>query len=145
MAWLVLAAFIALPVAEIAVFIQLGQWIGLWWTLAGIFLTALAGVVIVRLQGLSLLAELRARVEAGDLPARQVAEGLMVALAGALLVVPGYLTDAVGLALLIPPLRGAIYGALAARVRVVDPTPEGRDVPRPPEVIELREDDWRDR
>lgn len=143
------AIFLAMPIVEIALFIQIGQWIGLGWTLAGIVLTALLGVVVVRLTGLSLIAELRATAGAGGLPARRVADGLMVGIAGAMLIVPGYFTDALALLLLIPPLRGLLYDALAARIRVVDLSPGagGYHAPRTgrPDVIELNEDDWRDR
>lgn len=115
--WL-LFALVILPFVEIALFIQVGQWIGLWPTLALIILSCAAGFVVVRRAGQSSLAELRRAGRDMSDPTRPIAHGALVLLAGVLLLIPGFLTDIAGLLLLIPPLRNAILGALGRRVQV---------------------------
>lgn len=115
--WLIFALLI-LPFVEIAVFIQVGQWIGLWPTLALIILSTAAGFAIVRRAGQSSLAELRRAGQSLSDPARPIAHGALILMGGLLLIVPGFLTDILGLLLLIPPLRNAILGALGRRVQV---------------------------
>ncbi|MDH3263146.1 MAG: FxsA family protein [Paracoccaceae bacterium] len=115
--WLFLL-FIAVPLIEIALFIQVGGWIGLWPTLAVVVLTAIIGTYLVRRQGLRALEDLRrAFEELGD-PARPLAHGAMILFAGALLLTPGFFTDSVGVLLLIPAVRDAVLHWLARRVRV---------------------------
>lgn len=106
MALLVLAfLFIGMPLIEIAVFIQVGGEIGVWPTIAATILTALAGSLLLRAQGLSTLMRARAQMDQGQLPAREMFEGVCLVLAGALLLVPGFVTDAIGLLLFVPPFR----------------------------------------
>lgn len=114
MAILLLAAFIAVPIVEIAVFIQVGGWIGLWPTLALVVLTALIGTWQLRLQGLATLDRARGQLDRGVLPARELFDGLCLLLAGALLLTPGFVTDVVGLLLFLPPVRDLLR-RLAAR------------------------------
>lgn len=115
--WL-FALFIAVPLIEIALFIQVGGWIGLWPTLALVVITAAAGTYLVRQQGLRAVEDLRrAFSELGD-PARPLAHGAMILFAGALLLTPGFFTDAVGVLLLIPPVRERVLRWIARRVRV---------------------------
>src|SRR5512134_1583856 len=105
MGGLMLVLFIVIPILEIAVFIQVGKWIGLWPTLAGIVMTALIGVALVRHQGFSVLRKAQDSVGEGRFPVAEVFDGLCLFIAGALLLIPGFLTDIVGFLLLIPPLR----------------------------------------
>lgn len=125
MALVLLALFVAVPVGEIAVFIAVGSRIGVLPTIALVLLTAALGIVLVRRQGLATLRRARADLEADRVPAGAMADGLAILLAGALLVIPGFLTDIAGLLLLIPPLRARIVAAagawLAARAVVVGP------------------------
>ena len=103
--WL-LIAFIAVPMIEIALFIQVGGFIGLWWTLLIVLLTAIAGSYLVRQQGLREIANLqRSFAELND-PTEPLAHGAMILFSGALLLTPGFFTDVVGLSLLIPSIRG---------------------------------------
>ena len=81
------------PLIEIALFIVIGQAIGLWLTLLGVIVIAIIGTAIIRWQGLSLLAEIRTNFRQGQLPARALADAMLVAIAGVLMVVPGYFTD----------------------------------------------------
>ncbi len=107
--------FLALPLIEIALFIQVGELIGLWPTLGLVLLAALAGIVIIRLQGFHTLGRLRARIEAGEDPSGPLADAAMVLFAGILLLVPGFFTDAVAILLLIPPVRALLYRRAAGR------------------------------
>ena len=105
--WL-FVVFVAVPLIEIALFIQIGGWLTLWPTLAIVVATALAGTALVRRQGLRVLVQAqRALEELGD-PLAPLLHGALMLFAGALLLTPGFLTDAVGFALLIPGVRTAL-------------------------------------
>lgn len=110
---------IALPIVEIAVFIKVGQSIGLLPTLALVIGAAVLGGLLIRAQGLSVLTQVRRNVSAGQMPARTIADTMMIGLAAIFLVLPGFLSDIVALLLLVPVVRSAIYAALAKRVTVV--------------------------
>ena len=102
------------PLAEIALFVVIGGWIGVWPTLALVVLAAVAGVTILRGRGLSAARALR-RPMAGLQP---VADGALIAIAGVLLILPGFLSDAMALLLLIPPLRRMLITTVATRIIV---------------------------
>ncbi len=110
--------FLAVPILEIGIFIAMGQAIGLWPTLLGVVITALIGSYVIKIQGLSLIREIQQLMGAGVLPARQIGDGLMLAIAGALLLTPGYFTDLCGFLLLVPSIRGQIYAFLKSRMTV---------------------------
>ena len=112
MRFLLLAAFVAVPVVEIAAFIGIGGRIGLWPTIGLVVVTAFAGLALLRIQGLAVLDRLRL----SRAPAVELFEGLCLLIAAVLLLVPGFVTDAVGFLLLIPRVRIAIVLALR-RVR----------------------------
>ncbi len=97
--------FVVVPIIEIILFIQAGDWIGLGPTLVMILLTAVIGVSLLRQQGLSTLYKAQEKMNQGEIPAMEMLEGIMLAVAGALLITPGFFTDAIGFLLLIPPLR----------------------------------------
>lgn len=135
--WLPLL-FLGMPIAEIAVFIVVGGAIGVLPTLALVVLAAVAGVAIVRFQGLQAVGRLQASLEAGGDPSGPLAHGALIAIAGILLVIPGFLTDIVGLFLLVPAVRTALIRRGAARTTVQVST-FGRAARRrhpPPETIE---------
>lgn len=144
MARLLFALFLIVPMIEIAIFIMLGQTIGLLPTLAGVVITAVMGSFLIRKQGLSLLFDIQRMTAQGQMPAQQIAEGVMLAVAGALLLTPGYFTDAVGFALLVPPVRIYVYAWLKQRVTIVGASsgPSPHNGPQGPEVIDLDPDDW---
>lgn len=98
--------------AEIALFIQVGGLIGLGPTLLVVLLSAVLGIALLRHQGLRTLREAEATIRRGEPPLREMIEGLCVVAGGGLLILPGFLSDAVGLLLLVPPLRGWLGGAL---------------------------------
>jgi len=105
MGLILLAALIGVPILEIAVFIQAGKLIGLWPTLGIVLLTAILGSWQLRVQGLTTLARARAELDRGALPTRELFDGACLLIAGALLLTPGFVTDAVGFLLFIPPVR----------------------------------------
>lgn len=110
--------FLAIPLIEIALFIQIGGLIGLFPTLAVVVLTAIAGTWLVRSQGMQTLARLRENLNTMNDPTGALADGAMILFSGALLLTPGFFTDAVGFALLVPGIRAIIYRELRTRVSV---------------------------
>lgn len=143
------AVFLIVPLVEIAFFIVIGNAIGLWPTLAGVLVTAVVGSLVLRWQGFQLMSEIRSTMGQGRLPARALADAMMVFVAGLLLLLPGYFSDLIGILLLVPPVRTLIYRTLASRVQVVTPTaPDGYGFgPRRVEddTIELGDDEYRPR
>ncbi len=117
MAIFLLAAFIGVPLIEIAVFIQVGGWIGLGWTLVLVVLTAVLGTWQLRAQGLATLMRARDQVDRGALPARELFDGACLLVAGALLLTPGFATDAVGFLLFLRPVRDILRDLLARYVQ----------------------------
>ncbi|WP_111497767.1 FxsA family protein [Marinobacter bohaiensis] len=97
--------FIALPIVEMVVLIKVGGIIGALNTVGLVLLTAVIGAALLRQQGLSTLFRANQRLNSGELPAREVAEGLILAVGGALLLTPGFVTDTVGFLCLLPFTR----------------------------------------
>ncbi|MDA0675839.1 MAG: FxsA family protein [Proteobacteria bacterium] len=131
MAILLLILFLGVPALEIAVFITVGGWLGVWPTLGLTLLTAIAGTALLRRQGLQTLMRARDSLDRGALPLAQVLEGVFLVLAGVLLLTPGFVTDTVGLALFVPAFRRHLVGAIGrwlvatGRVSTAGPGPEG--------------------
>ena len=115
--WL-LIAFIAVPLIEITLFIQVGGAIGLGWTLAVVVLTAILGTWLVGSQGALALGQLRSSFNDLRDPTEPLVHGAMILFSGALLLTPGFFTDAVGFAFLVPRFRAAAYRAIRDRVKV---------------------------
>lgn len=111
-------AFLAVPLIEIALFIQVGGAIGLWPTLAIVVLTAIAGTALVRGQGIMTLNRLRSSFSDMQDPTEPLVHGAMILFSGALLLTPGFFTDAVGFALLVPGIRVWLFNKLRARMTV---------------------------
>jgi UPF0716 protein FxsA len=127
--------FIAVPIAELAVIIQVGQAIGAWWTIAILVADSILGSVLMRAQGRSTWRRFNEAMRAGRVPAREVLDGALVIFGGVLLLTPGFMTDILGLLLLIPPSRAVVRAVLARRLerRMVvsmrgQPRPPGYDV-----------------
>lgn len=110
-----LILFIAIPIIEIGLFIQVGGWLGLWPTLAIVILTAIIGTYLLRLQGMAALARLQNNLKTGQSPMDPIVNGAMILVAGVLLLTPGFFTDTVGLILLTPPMRAMLIRWGAAR------------------------------
>lgn len=102
---LILLSILCIPIAEIAVFIKVGQIVGLGWTLLLVVLTAVLGVALLRRQGLRTLTLTQQKLDRGELPVGELFEGLCLLTAGGLLLMPGFITDIIGLALFVPPIR----------------------------------------
>lgn len=115
--WLLLA-FVALPLIEIALFVLVGGWIGLGPTLALVVLGAVAGIMVMRAEGMRAMTDLRRSLDELRDPAEPLAHGALILLGGALLLLPGFLTDAVGVVLLVPPLRRLLLARMGRRVRM---------------------------
>ena len=111
-------AFFIIPIVEMYLLIEVGAYFGAWPTIALVMITAVIGVSLIRIQGLGTLTRGLNRLQGGELPAREVVEGLLLAVAGSLLLTPGFVTDTVGFVLLTPPLRAGIADRVLARVQV---------------------------
>ena len=112
-----LLLFIVVPALELAILIQIGTYLGTLPTLALIVVTGVIGAHLARLQGLSVLTRAQEQMDRGELPAGSLADGVMILVAGALLITPGILTDLLGFALLVPKVRRVVKGYVLARVR----------------------------
>jgi UPF0716 protein FxsA len=108
--------FIAVPIAELAVIIQVGQAIGIWWTIALLIADSVLGSMLMRMQGRAAWRRFNEAVQAGRVPTREVLDGALVIFGGALLLTPGFLTDVLGLILLLPPTRALVRRVLARRL-----------------------------
>jgi UPF0716 protein FxsA len=135
---ILLAALIGVPLLEIALFIEVGGWIGVGPTLALIVLTAVIGAWMLRQQGIGVLMRAQRQLADGVLPVAEVFESLCLVIAGALLLTPGFFTDAIGALLLVPAVRRALYRRLRHHIEahVVDVSrpPHGRPPARGPTI-----------
>jgi UPF0716 protein FxsA len=109
-----LLIFIIIPLIELAVILKVNSFIGIGWTLGLIIITAFVGVKLLRQQGISTLLRANQKMQQGQMPAQEMAEGFLLALAGALLLTPGFVTDAAGFILLIPATRKALVHKVIA-------------------------------
>lgn len=128
---LILIGFIALPLLEIGVFIQVGSNIGIFGTVTMTVLTAVVGTVLVRSQGLATLNKVSASLNQGEMPLRPVFDGACQLIAGALLLAPGFITDTIGLLLFIPPFRTVLLAWIISRsaITVVVPRDAASQTP----------------
>jgi len=139
--WLFIA-FLAIPLIEITLFIQIGGAIGLGWTLVTVVLTAILGTILVRNQGALALGQVRSSFNDMRDPTEPLVHGAMILFSGALLLTPGFFTDAIGFLLLIPAFRSWAFGAVRSRINVqtfeTGAQPRGPNWPRDPrgDVIE---------
>ena len=115
--WL-LIAFIAIPLIEIALFIQIGGAIGLWSTLLVVVITAILGTYLVKQQGLRTLSQLQNNMSQMHDPTEPLVHGAMILFSGALLLTPGFFTDGIGFALLVPSIRSAVFNAVRSRIKM---------------------------
>lgn len=140
-----LLAFIVVPIIELAVIIQVGQVIGTPATVALLLVVSVAGAWLVKREGLKAWSRFRAALAEARIPAEEVVDGALVMLAGALMLTPGFVTDAAGLLLVIPPSRALISRLIRARVRLTVLTgpvrrghvPRSSQVRRPDPPVEV--------
>ena len=110
--------FIIIPLVELYVIIAVGEHIGALWTVILVLLTAVVGVNLLRVQGMSTLMRAQKNMAQGNIPAMEMMEGIALAVAGVLLITPGFITDSIGLLCLLPASRRAIIHFILARSTV---------------------------
>jgi UPF0716 protein FxsA len=108
MVFLILIAFILVPIIEIAVFIEVDSQIGLLPTIGIVVLTAVIGTGLLRQQGLSVVFRIQENLQADRIPVRELFDGICLVIAGLLLLTPGFVTDAIGFLLFVAPLRRSL-------------------------------------
>lgn len=135
MPWVFLLLFLAWPVVEIAVLIKVAHWLGWPGAILGIILSGLAGLTLLRNQGLATARRAQMQMSQGEMPVEALFDAACLALAGGLLMLPGFVTDLLALPLLLPPARHWLQRLLAARLTVQAP-------PRGPATTTVIEGDW---
>lgn len=115
---LILVLFIAIPLLEIYLLIEVGDVIGAFATVLAVVFTAVLGVTLIRIQGFSTLQKAQLTMNQGRLPATEMFEGMLLLFAAVCLLIPGFFTDTVGFLLLIPPLRGVLANHLLGSAMV---------------------------
>ena len=109
--------FIVVPIAELAVVIQVGQEIGVLWTVAILVADSIVGSILMRAQGRAAWRRFNEAMRAARVPAREVLDGGLVMFGGLLLLTPGFITDVLGLVLLVPPTRAVVRKGLARQLQ----------------------------
>jgi UPF0716 protein FxsA len=112
---LLVLLFVVVPLAELYVIVAASHAFGLGTTLGVLLLVSLVGAAVVKRQGMDALARVRESLDRRELPSRHLADGALILLAGALLLVPGFITDAIGVLLLLPPVRAVVRRLVLAR------------------------------
>jgi len=112
-----LILFILIPLIELFLFLTLGDAIGIQWTIAIIIITAIIGAALTKSQGRKAMERFQQATSEGRLPHQEAMDGVMILIAGAVLLTPGFLTDAVGFALLIPPVRAVLRSQFGQRLK----------------------------
>lgn len=105
-----------IPILEIAVFILIGGQIGVIATLAMIFVTAIVGSILLRIQGFATLNSIQQKTHTGEIPGKELVNGVMIMIAGVLLLTPGFVTDSIGFLLFFPPFRQLLWTSIASKV-----------------------------
>jgi UPF0716 protein FxsA len=113
---LLVLLFILVPTLELILLIKLGSIIGALPTVAIVFITAVLGASLLRREGVSTLMKARQRLDSGQVPANELVEGALLVMSGAFLLTPGFITDTVGFACLVPSLRRQMAAAILKRV-----------------------------
>ncbi len=115
-AWLLLVAFVVVPLLEIFVLIQVGQVIGAWWTILLLVADSILGMWVVRREGGRAWTALRSAINSGQMPARELADGALILIGGTLMLTPGFVTDLAGILLILPFTRPIARRALTGVV-----------------------------
>lgn len=118
MFFILLIIFVLIPVIELNVLIRVGETLGSWTTVGLVIFTAVVGVSLVRSQGIHTLMQVQQKLARGEAPGQEIVEGMMLAMAGLLLLIPGFVTDFIGLLLLTPLTRAPIAAFLYKRMQV---------------------------
>jgi UPF0716 protein FxsA len=112
---LLVALFVAVPLVEIAVIIKVGESLGVANTIALLLLISILGAWLVKRQGVGLVRRVQVELAAGRIPGSALVDGALLLVAGTMLLLPGFVTDAVGLLLLLPPVRAGVRRWLRRR------------------------------
>ena len=130
--WVLVAAFILVPIVEIYVIIQVGQVIGAWWTIALLVADSIFGSWLIAHEGRRAWQSLNTALSSGQMPARELADGGLILVGGTLMLSPGFVTDAFGILLILPFTRPVARRLLTAAIgrRLLDarrpgPGPQG--------------------
>lgn len=145
--------FLFMPLAEIAAFIFVGREVGVGMTLLMVLASAIAGAVLLRIQGFGVLRKIQQASQTGADPGRQLVHGAMIVIAAFLLIIPGFISDVVGLLLFIPAVRDLAWSLIKNRLTIVTtgsmggfsrrPEPNrGPQHPSGPQIIDLDEDEF---
>ena len=108
--------FVLVPIAELAIIVQVGQAIGIWWTIVVLIADSILGSVLMRSQGRATWRRFNEAMQTGRVPAAEVLDGGLVIFGGACLLTPGFITDFFGLLLLLPPTRAVLRRLLVRRL-----------------------------
>ena len=119
MSGVLLLLFLVVPILELAVIVQVGQALGTVPTLALLVLMSVTGAWLMKREGIGVLRRAQRQVRDGRVPSREVADGFLIVLGGALMLTPGFVSDLVGMALLLPPVRAVVRPALLRRLQVM--------------------------
>lgn len=127
--------FVTVPLLELILLVQVGRYVGLLPTVVLVVVTGILGAALARREGLKALHRFRAALAAGRMPHREIVEGLLILIAGAVLLTPGLLTDAAGFLLLAPPVRAFVARRVLTGLekRIVVVSPQRRD----PDAIDV--------
>jgi len=107
--------FLVVPIAELAVLIRVGEWIGVANTIGLLILVSIVGAWLAKREGLGVLRRIQRQLELGQMPGTELVDGFLVLLAGVLLITPGFLSDILGILLLLPPVRKTVRAVLRRR------------------------------
>lgn len=109
--------FVVIPIIEIAVLMNVGAWLGAWPTIAIVIITAWLGAKNVKQQGIATLNSVQTKMAQGEMPSDEIVAGLLLLVAGVLLVTPGFVTDFFGLSLLVPQVRGMLINSVQQHLK----------------------------
>jgi UPF0716 protein FxsA len=133
--WLLLVAFVVVPIVEIYVLIQVGQVIGPWWTILLLIADSILGTWLIKREGGRAWQALRTALDSGRMPAKELADGALILIGGTLMLSPGFVTDAFGILLILPvtrPLfRRLLTGVVTRRLVVLGTGPGPGQTTRP--------------
>lgn len=139
---LILLLLLALPLIEIAVLIMVGASIGVLPTIGLVVFTGMLGVFLLRTQGVSTLMKIRSEMDRGVVPDKSLADAAMIAVAGLFLLLPGFISDVIGILLFLPPVRALIRSFIGRRVTVVR---QSASYTHESDVVDLEPDEWQRR
>lgn len=133
---------LAIPIAEIAVFVVVGGQIGVLATILLILATAVTGSILLRIQGFGVMSRIRQTMDAGQLPGRDLVHGFMIMAAGLLLLTPGFITDSIGFLLFVPAFRDLAWSLVRDRVAAAEGTSFQWRTGRGGQTIDLDADEF---